>query len=98
MSRNAGQGFETPVLNAVFMTFDNGFTVSIQWKMGNYCENRDNRQANTLSPSGVSVPCSDAEVAVFDADDEMVGSESGWQSPEEVAALLADVATWTAKP
>lgn len=41
------------------MTFANGWTVSVQWGQGNYCENRYKEVTKNLK-------CSDAEVAAWD--------------------------------
>lgn len=38
------------------MTFENGWTISVQWGYGNYCANRDKKG---------SFPCPDAEIAAW---------------------------------
>lgn len=73
------------------MTFANGYTVSVQWGGGNYCDNR------SLPFRGVdaAVPASKtAEVAVWNADGEWVALTDhddviGYQTPEQVAAIIA---------
>lgn len=76
--------FETNGDTGFWMTFDNGFKVSVQWGFGTYSEDRRNYNKKT------SV---DAEVAVFDANGDMVtfadgDSIQGWIKPEDVAGLL----------
>ena len=73
------------------MTFANGYTVSVQWGGGNYCDNRN------LPFRGVDAavpPSKTAEVAVWDADDKWVTLSEhddviGYQTPEQVAAIIA---------
>jgi hypothetical protein len=75
------------------MTFDNGFTVSVQWGVGNYCDNK-------WGPGkfGGPVPdCRDAEVAAFDADGNFVTMSDGedvkgYLSANEVLAFMNAVA------
>ncbi len=74
------------------MTFENGYTVSVQWGFGNYCSNHFNLKAldeikRLESP--------DAEVAVWAEDGELINvpefdidQVGGWKSPEEVLEIL----------
>lgn len=71
----------------------NGFTVSIQFGRGNYCEHHRNPNWG-LPEEGSSY---DAETAVFTPDGKSFvkvnGDEvQGWQSPEDVVRLLTAVA------
>lgn len=89
--------------NGFWITFDNGFRVSVQFGYSNYCENRD----DTVTTHTM---CKNAEIAVFDPKEDFVplgnrysvreGISSvdvdnvfGWVSPEEVAGLLMIVST-----
>ena len=74
------------------VTFDNGYTVSVQFGPGNYGDNR-------YAPRGAERECGimgsrTAEVAVWDRlgtilfDDQL---EKGYVSPEDVAKLLYDI-------
>lgn len=82
---------EEPWDTGLWVTFKNGFMVSIQWGFGMYCENR--RDMKRL------VSC-DAEIAVFDPakgfvplmDNGYVDDIAGWVTPEEVKDLMYVVA------
>jgi hypothetical protein len=63
------------------ITFANGNTVSVQFGQHNYCDNRDEEKQK---------PCANAEVWAWDANRNPLFEEPlGWQTPEEVAALIA---------
>lgn len=78
------------------ITFANGWTISVQFGNGNYCDNYDFRgtsvesgekgssdaEVATISPSGDLFPC-----PLFESGDTVEGQ----CSPEKVAALIA----WT---
>jgi hypothetical protein len=66
------------------MKFANGNTVSVQFGQGNYCENR-----NTPDRNGEFHRCENAEFMAWDKDDNILCEPQGWQTPEEVAALIA---------
>ena len=80
------------------MTFDNGFTISVQWGTENYCEHRNldidfddlpNPKENNRWESR------SAEIAVFnDTGIVPVGNSDdviGWCSADEVAKIIATV-------
>jgi len=78
------------------MTFANGYTISVQFGNGNYCDNR--YYGNPLSGDQSVPPSSNAEVAVWDKDGNWVqlrpdGDEIGWQTPDDVAALIASISS-----
>lgn len=93
-SSNTGNGFH--------MTFDNGYTISVQWGYGSYCENQYRHDI------GFNDPCKaeHAEIAVidtrskefvdpsdymgvdYDGGDDVVG----WVTADEVAAIIYHVA------
>lgn len=67
------------------MKFANGYTVSVQWGWGNYCDNRD------MSP--VDNSCINAEVAVWRPDGSFVPLQNaddvlGWLSADKVAQII----------
>lgn len=74
------------------ITFENGWTVSVQFGRVNYCANRyaPGEWASPVPPSR------DAEVAVLTPDGEFFdldgGEVRGWQSPAEVLALMVETA------
>jgi hypothetical protein len=76
-----GQGFH--------VAFANGWKVSVQWGLGNYCENRRGTDADA-DPD--MLQSHSAEVLVMRPDGSYAGDPKGWQTPEQVAALLARVA------
>jgi len=77
------------------IVFSNGWTASVQFGAGNYCENRNLPFGNV--PKDLSSP--DAEVACWGPDGEMVDimdsgdTVIGWQSTSDVLAFLNKVAT-----
>lgn len=82
----SGKGFH--------VTFENGWTVSVQFGGGNYCENHYDpigREAEEWEKSGKR-GCPNAEVAAWGPDGVMIdlGSDTvrGWQTPAAVLALL----------
>ncbi len=87
---NSGKGFG--------MTFNNGFTISVQWGKGNYSSNRDLVEDDTIK----NLEAVSAEIAVIDAEGKFLGINKdemevviGWVSPDDVAAAIFIVATAT---
>lgn len=80
------------------ITFENGYTVSVQWGPGNYCDNYDSvigRDDRVAGKSGSTT----AECAVWGPDKEMIAYK-GWgdkvgarMKPKDVLKLL----NWAAK-
>ena len=83
------------------MTFPNGYTVSVMFGAGNYCEHRYNQDVEPIL--GATVPVwgrhssEDAEVAVLGPDDNFVlgwpgcpesDQVRGWVTPAEVLAVM----------
>jgi hypothetical protein len=75
------------------ITFDNGYTVSVQFGAGNYCDNYGNgKYREPANPSAT------AEVAAWDANEEWVslvdGSTEikGYQTPAQVLEILNHIA------
>ena len=67
--------------------FPNGYAASVRWSHGNYCDNGPHLVDRTS--------CKDAEVAVMRGD-RCIGDVLGWQTPEQVAAFIAEVASMPA--
>jgi len=79
------------------ITFDNGWTASVQWGAGNYCSNHDLRIGASW---GEPVPPSaSAEIAAWGRAGQWLKFKGkdvkGYCSPEEVAKFLARVAKFT---
>lgn len=71
------------------MTFENGWTVSVQFGRGNYCDGQ------FTQPIGRDCSSPNAEVARWKGNgtiDEGAGNLRGWCDPEEVAAFIAATA------
>jgi hypothetical protein len=90
-------GFLVTANKGISIKFANGCEVSVQWGTGNYSSNRSTFADIT---HGEPVPRSAlAEVAAWDSDGEYI-TMPGWvdlvgayQTPEEVAAFIAHIAT-----
>jgi hypothetical protein len=81
------------------MTFDNGWTVSVQFGYGNYCANRMLNDIATYEgkPLTFDIKCENAEVARWHKDDTVAMAEpDGWQTPDQVAAFIAATAALSA--
>lgn len=80
------------------ITFENGWTVSVQFGYGNYCDNKHDRSTlfgldNALTQD---VECANAEVARW-YKDETMEEPDGWLTPAEVVAFINDTANFTTK-
>ena len=53
------------------MTFENGFSISVQWGVGNYCEKRDSGEWNEATKHDFWSSNS-AEIAVFNKEGSMI--------------------------
>ena len=73
--------------NGFHITFENGWTVSVQWDRGNYCE-RSSRYSDEYAPNA---PSKNAEVSAWKGQGKSDNSK-GWQTPAEVLAYMAEVA------
>ena len=69
------------------MTFENGYTISVQFGTGNYCENRSfsTNQVDTDIPKS----CANAEIAIWDSNNKWFnfGNDEvmGWVSADDIA-------------
>lgn len=77
-------------LKGYHMTFDNGYTVSVQFGRGNYCDNRYGEATPSV--------CKNAEVLAWDAEGEEVGEPIGWLTPDEVLAYMVKIASFPGLP
>jgi hypothetical protein len=91
----SGKGFQ--------VTFANGYTVSVQFGAGNYCDNRHAPTGSTTAQYQSTqrlcgeMGSGDAEIGVFNGDGftYLNGIDvEGWASPERVAEVMAKVAAW----
>jgi len=70
------------------MTFQNGYSISVQWGVGNYCDNR--HEKNDYHIKFPNWKSASAEIAIFDKNDNFHRPESwsddvlGWQKADEV--------------
>lgn len=81
------------------MTFKNGWTISVQWGAGSYCENRSFDINDYKWREGDDVVSSpDAEIAIWNNKGEWYEFESdcvkGWCSADEVAEWIEKVSKW----
>ena len=63
------------------MTFENGFSISVQWGVGNYCEKRDRGEWNEATKHDFWSSNS-AEIAVFNKEGNMIPI-TGYEIEEE---------------
>jgi hypothetical protein len=76
------------------LTFENGLTISVQWGVGNYCENR--QYSDYSAPMKKEIwDCSTAEIAIWDKSDvwHNFGSDTvkGYVSSDEIAKWVSKV-------
>ena len=81
------------------MTFDNNYTVSVQWGTENYCEKKQTTIHPTDPMKHNRWDSLSAEIAVFD-NEEMINISSdgidaviGWLGTKEVAKIIAIVSS-----
>ena len=78
------------------MTFDNGFTISVQWGSMNYCERRNYSDDYKSEMKEDFIKSADSEIAVIDKDGEMLDIAEhdqviGWLSPNKVSKVIGIV-------
>ena len=73
--------------NGFHITFENGWTVSVQWDRGNYCE----RSGPWNAQPAPNKPSKNAEVACWKGERKSEDCR-GWQTPAEVLAYINEVA------
>ena len=88
-------GFTATQNKGFGMNFDNGFTISVQWGTGNYCEKKNLGADSKEEMKTSHWESTSAEIAVFndtgivpvgDSDDVI-----GWCSADEVATIITIV-------
>ena len=79
------------------MTFANGYTISVQFRPGNYCDNRDMKaemdmyRTGSVGPNVPGMPvyqCPNAEVAVMDPSGEFIRHPS-WTHGDDVKGWVS---------
>jgi len=75
------------------VSFENGWTVSVQFGGGNYCDNYDDGIGREVK----SNPSTTAEVAILSPSGELIelpdgDTVLGWQTPAQVLSLLIETA------
>lgn len=74
------------------MKFANGWTASVQWGNGNYCDNRNMRYSPTANIEAGAKGSKTAEIAAWDASGEWYnfGADTvkGYCTPDEVATFI----------
>jgi hypothetical protein len=84
------------------MTFENGWTISVQWGARNYCENNNFQEydRDEWTKRDPMYDCNNAEVAIWRKEDdkwytfENGDTVKGWSTPDEVAELINKVSKW----
>ena len=78
------------------MTFENGWTISVQFGHGNYCDNQKLETSINSSMNHPIVECANAEIGIWDKDDNWYETDKvkGWVTPNEVAEWIEKVSRW----
>ena len=85
--------FTTTMNKGFNMTFDNGWTVSVQWGRGNYCAAQDFGQGYGQEMKFEFHESETAEIAAWNEDGEWYNfgqdTVTGWKTPDEVFEFMA---------
>lgn len=77
------------------LTFENGWTISVQIGTGNYCDRRDYSAVYRQEMSEPIIQSPDAEIAIWDKNNNWFdfGNDTvkGWVSTEEIAEWIERV-------
>jgi hypothetical protein len=84
------------------MVFENGWTISVQFGYGNYCDNYQHPDGFDFAKGLNVVQSSDAEIAIWSGDTwkgdwytfENGDTVLGYQTPDQVAEWIAKVITF----
>jgi hypothetical protein len=80
------------------MTFQNGWTISVQFGFGNYCQNNHHPEGFYFSQNVAIVESQDAEIAIWDKEGKFYNfggdDVKGYCSPNEVAEWIEKVSKW----
>ena len=85
--------FETTMNKGFMMQFENGFKISVQWGVGNYCTRKmDGDFKESMNQDHWE--SATAEIAVFGKDGNMIpltkhDTVAGWLTTDEVAKVIA---------
>jgi hypothetical protein len=94
--------FKTTRNSGFQMTFDNGWTISVQFGYGTYSDNRNHPDGYDFSRKEKDTQSSDAEIGIWDANGEWFdfdsGTVKGYCSTNEVAEWIAKVSQFKVKP
>lgn len=107
------KGFSITKCKGFAIQFENGYRVSVQFGIYNYCDNYILNHADDIglrkweTNKYGDVECANAEVAVFDPDGDLMqlfgeeGEEAqevaGYYTPKQLLELLAEVASFESK-
>ena len=82
--------FKSTLRKGYQITFENGWTISVQWGYGNYCDNRSISQDGWNNTKDLESKT--AEIAMWDKDDKWFGfgtdEVKGYCSANEVAEWI----------
>lgn len=93
------------------LTFDNGYTISVQFGHGNYCENYSNTEYYPCNKE-IIVTSADAEIAIWHENDgefitdkvladmgypEIFDAVKGYVSANDVAKIIGNLVTYPFK-
>ena len=73
-----------------FVTFANGYTISVQFGRGNYCNNRDGTLGNSSPNAEIAVIRPNGEFIPISPHDRV----QGYVSPDEMSEIMRVVATY----
>ncbi|KKL69677.1 hypothetical protein LCGC14_2112510 [marine sediment metagenome] len=69
------------------MKFKNGWIISVQFGIGNYCENYNN-PVEEFREMGVAYASDDAEVWAWNGNEHYPKEPLGYQSPEQILKII----------
>lgn len=80
------------------ITFENGWTISVQFGWGNYCDNQNHPDGWKYNDGSI-VESANAEIAIWDENDKWFTFNNndvvkGWCTPNEVAEWIDKVSKW----
>ena len=85
--------FETTLNKGFMMQFENGFKISVQWGVLNYCTRKNDTEDFNQPQNQDHWESATAEIAVFDKNGEMVEITNndvvaGWLTTDEVSKVI----------
>jgi hypothetical protein len=91
--------FETTLNKGFMMQFENGFKISVQWGVGNYCTRKNDGDFRE-SMNQDYWESATAEIAIFEKDGGMVDctemdTVAGWLTTDQVAKVITIVSSAT---